>query len=446
MTKFVRFFMFVALICVAFSCKDDEEKPTPLVKAYVEVAVADATQLLPGSSGTQTFTVESNRELEVSSDVGWCTVSVSGKTVTLTFTENSYVPGAKPAKRAGIVTVKAKAVNADDNVTDAKANVTVDQELFGLPKAELLDMVFNAQGAVDNSPLANPVYNVPKYSAALPVDPVQFQKGGAYGDRYTARFTGTHQDGDRGSCALRVDFADFKSHTTIGTYNGYGFTPPIPRNALGEALTGGSFSMEVLCRPETPPDEAGSLRSRYGIFDASQYAGPGIFIDGGQLRFNLPYQKADGVRASEAAVISHDITEVSADWGLDGASGNYQHVIATFDKETHTMRLYLNGVQVEEALTNADIASAYRVSNASGTPAGNPAEGTWAEHNLCQWICIGGVNRRSDAAYAGAPHINKDDANGAMRLFTGEIVLARIYNKALTATEAQFLYDYERPE
>ena len=109
------------------------------------------------------------------------------------------------------------------------------------------------------------------------------------------------------------------------------------------------------------------------------------------------------------------------------------------------MRLYLNGELVNE-LTEPGIASVYRVSNASGTPAGNPMDATWADHNLCQWICIGGVNRRSDAAYANAPHINNNDEHGAMRLFTGEIVLARIYDKALTATDVQFLYDYEKPE
>jgi hypothetical protein len=480
--------MIAALICVAFACKDDEEKPTPLVKAYVEVAAADATQLLPGDAGTKTFTVESNRELEVSSDVAWCTVSVSGKTVTLTYQENSYVQGTKPAKRVGTVTVKAKAVNADDNVVDAKANVNVDQALFGLPEAKLLDVVFNATGATDISPLANKILNVKPFNKDFASTWSSYQEwcsvqeypdyrqNPTYG-RYTAFFHGGQDEnaadhvlalagdntkrGRMGSCCLRVDYADYSKAPANFSYQS---TDVLPLNELGKGIYNEQgYSMECLFRPAP-------WENRRYVFSSTQTSGNGFEVDNnaGGLAFSFYVEtclknQADGSGIKEPSAANADVSvkyQLSAE--ELAATDRFYHFVGTWTAGTNAkMRLYLNGKAVRGATadgpgdwehTNAGTGEIVETTVQANHVMRRGTPGAENGDALAQYYAIGGNARTGNH-----PELNKgwqpidryagqEGMDWAERLFIGEIVLCRIYDKPLEATDVQFLYDYERPE
>jgi hypothetical protein len=120
--------------------------------------------------------------------------------------------------------------------------------------------------------------------------------------------------------------------------------------------------------------------------------------------------------------------------------GVYYHAIGVFDTEHGKNILYMDGENVAEA---------------SFTPGWHMqlptyVNGTWVSYNkndaLAQWLAIGGDSRKSDHPTTPGKHVNDGWDNNAERVFTGEIVVVRLYGKALTAAEAKVLYNYEKPE
>ena len=511
MNRVSNFLMVVALACVTFACGDnEEEKLPPLSLAYIELTTgSDATQMLPGDAGTKSFTVDASRKFEAEADVPWITVSVSDNTVTLTVTRNELVPGTKPNKRSGVVTLQALPEREGDNVANVKLTVDVQQALYGLVTANLLDVVFNATGATDISPLANPVLNVLPFRASLSALDASYQtwwsvqekpdyrNNASYG-RTTAYFHGGQNEnadnhalvlagdntkrGDRGSCCLRVDYADF-SNVKADYLSSGGFEPNattdvsskiIPMNALGKALfSSPGYSMECIFRPEP-------WGNRKYVFSSTQSSGHGFEVDGQDFSWYsescLPYtgpgadgsksgvtlvggvKNESGTQKSDLAVKYHLSDEEYA------ATDRYYHFIGTFENPVNgsqpVMKLYLNGMPVMDSDGDGkgDWAG---TSTGTGTPvevkgpAGNVLRvGTPGTDALSQWYAIGGNARRADHPSMPNVHWNRTDNNGttdagddwAERVFFGEIVLARIYDKALSAEEAKVLYEYEKPE
>ena len=506
--------MFVALVSTAFSCGEDEQPLPALASPYVELeSAADAVQLLPGDAGTKTFTVDANRKFEATSDADWCTVSVNDTagSVTLTFTRNAYVPapGTKPNKRSGVVTVQALPERDGDNVANAKVDVNVEQAVYGLPEANLLDVVFNAAGATDNSPMKNPVLRVLPFMASLSASDPGYQTwwsvqetpdyvmNAAYG-RTTARFHGGQNEnpenhamvvagdnskrGDHGSCALLVDYADFSCVKADYLSSG-GFEPNattdvsskiIPLNNLGKALfSSAGYSLECIFRPDP-------WGHRKYVFSSTQSSGHGFEVDGQDFSWYsescLPYKGTGADGSGSGLTLTGGIKDEAGTQKQDmavqyhlsdeewAATDRFYHFIGTFENPVNgsapVMRLYLNGKIVRDSDGDGKgdlegtINGTGTVVEKTGTAGNVLRVGTPGTDALSQYYVIGGNARRADHPAYPNVHWNRTDNNGTTdagddwceRIFFGEIVLARIYDKALTADEALILYDYERPE
>ncbi|KAA6321178.1 hypothetical protein EZS27_029141 [termite gut metagenome] len=494
MKNLCRFFMIAALACVAFSCGKDEDEPVkPSPVAYLEVADADANLIFTGEAASKTITVNANREVEGTASESWVTVTSGQKTennsvvITIAVTESKVAK-----KRTAVITLST--VKEDDNDTGKleTANITLSQSPSGLITAALLDISFNASGAVDISSLANPVYNVLPFMASLsslngsyqPWWSVQeypdYKMNTAYG-RYTAYFHGGQNEnaenheagkrGDRGSCCLRVDYADFSKVPADYLEHLNSNSDFIPLNKLGEAFyTSDGYSLECLFRPEP-------WGHRKYIFSSTQSSGHGFEVDG----------EGDGMTFSwysESCLGAGNTNK--AGYSLDGASNQkqdmavqyllskeereatdkYYHFIGTWENPSAAngnkpvMMLYLNGMVVRDSDGDGkgDWAG---TSTSTGTilklegPVGNVLRaGTPGTDALSQWYAIGGNARRTDHPGKTNIHWNRTDNTGATdsgenwseRNFFGEIVLCRIYDKALAANEAKVLYDYEKPE
>jgi hypothetical protein len=501
MSKFVRFFMFVALVSVAFSCsKDDEDEPVkPIASAFLEVAAADANLIFTGEAASKTITVSTNREVTGTASESWVTVTSAKKTednlvaVTIAVTESK-------AEKKRTATIALSTVKAGDNDTGKQeaVDITLSQSPVGLTIAALLDISFNAAGAVDISPLANPVYNVaPDKGQTSPWATVQeypeYKFNPIYG-RITAYFHGGQNEneanhalvlagdntkrGDRGSCCLRVDYADFSGVKADYLSSG-GFEPAattnveskiIPMNNLGKALfSSPGYSLECIFRPDP-------WGNRKYVFSSTQSSGHGFEVDGTDFSWYsescLPYAGAGGAGLTLLGGVKNESATQKQDMAVKyhlsdeeyEATDRYYHFIGTWENPSAAngnkpvMMLYLNGMVVRDS--DGDGKGDWEgTSKGTGTilklegPVGNVLRaGTPGTDALAQWYAIGGNARRADHPAMNI-HWNRTDNNGttnstedwAERIFFGEIVVCRIYDKALDANEAKVLYDYEKP-
>jgi hypothetical protein len=485
MNKFVRFFMIVALACIVFACKSDDEQP----EVYLEVAEADINLSFAGEADSKTITVSANREIEGTASESWVKISPEKKTadnsvaITITIAENTIVK-----KRTATITLSTVQEGKND-AAPVKVDIALSQSPLGLVTAALLDVSFNATGAVDNSPLANTIYNVLPFMASLSALDAQHQawwdiqeypeyKVNTAYDRYTAYFHGGQNEnatshatgarGDRGSCCLRVDYADFNNVPANYLNGSPGY---LPLNKLGEALYASTgYSLECIFRPNPWGN------NKY-IFSSIQSSGHGFKVEGAgeAMTFSWFSETCLGVGNTDKPGYSlNGISNRKQDMAIHyllspeerNATDKFYHFIGTWENPSETndnrpvMMLYLNGKIVRDS--NGDGKGDWEgTSKSTGTilklegPRGNVLRaGTPGTNALSQWYAIGGNSRCTDHPGRAGVHWNKttnagttdSGENWAEHLFSGEIVVCRIYDKALTATEANVLYNYEKTE
>jgi hypothetical protein len=439
MKNLFRFFMIVALVCVAFSCGKDDEAQQPLPLAYLELSSqADATQYLQGDAGTKTFTVSTSRKFEAQSDANWCTVTsdVEAKTVTITVTRNEYVTGSKPAKRTGIVSVKALPEREDDDLSKVKTlEVNVEQSVYGLPVADMLDVVFNAIGAMDNSALKSDILT-PNIAPATRLNPVY--------NRYSAVFEGNRIGGHAGDHFFQIPLYTTTVSWADLTANGVDRTklPDPTLTALGNAFDHKDFSVEaIMSNKFINPDTGAPLYGEQEYVSIQQSAGWGLGFEGGNeadggtfvfyhnwcdalldLPKNRPTAQTDG---NLRFGIRPTVTEGQP---LVGAQPDvFYHVVVTTDFGAHKITAYVDGEKMAE-----------RIFNALTTTVTLPC----LENKFANWIGLGADPNNPPTRDAGVVDLPKQRSQYSSN---GELILTRIYGKALTAAEVELLYQYEKP-
>jgi hypothetical protein len=438
--------MFVALAGLTATCgKDDkEEEKTPLPTAFLELNTAtDANLIFNGEAGEVTVSLNVNREVEATASADWVTPTVTagaGSTATLKIT----VAQSNAAKRrTATVTLATKLAEEGDKAA-TPLTIALEQGVYGLPEADLLNLVFDITGgpggARDISPLENTVLdmttsmnadgteNCPKVYPTVALN-------STYG-RNAATFTGpnTSCHGNRGSCAYRVNLVDYSQWATHyfpldpPSYDGVmAGNTQIPFTAFGEGLNG-SFSAEVIFRlaPERP-NGAATLFSWSQSFGASLGisndqdqlgwyldTGPTAICDACSDPLNLPY-KAPGETG--------EFTPLTR--------GVYYHAVVTYDRPGGKMAIFLDGAKSNER----SLQPGYVLRNAQ----------PYKSDALAQYVAIGGDAFRTDPPVSPPAHINDSWNNWAEYIFSGEIVLLRMYGKVLTDAEVKTLYDYEKP-
>jgi hypothetical protein len=257
--------------------------------------------------------------------------------------------------------------------------------------------------------------------------------------RLAAKFVGPTFHGHRTSEAYRIDFVDYSNVSNYYLGKDNDANTPIPFNTLGEGLNG-SFSMEVIFKRESGKSGnilawANSFGSTLGVTTQKDDDGN---TDIGRLDFYIVTSNDPNGRSEQgvdATCRSNDLKEEGGPKGPAIEAGQYYHVVGTYDIDGEKMVLYVDGVKVNET----SLLPGYRVRFPL------PKK----EDVLAQWVCIGADPRRADPIDINGrttTHVNSDWENWAEFAFTGEIVVARIYGKSLSATEVTTLYNYEKPE
>jgi hypothetical protein len=464
--SFFRFFMLGALVCSAVCCgKDKVDPPVALIPAFVTIEATDASLSFLGDAESREITVKTNRGITVTVDAAataWLTATVSATdaatstaklTLAATKNETAYKGRSATISIAAIATP-----GRDDDLTvsdaSAKASLTLKQAIFGLPTADLLDVVFTIGGtgcaARDISPAANVITDgLPKsdegYACSAKVYPT-VSNNALYG-RPTAHFAGgTWENNEtvdvgswsgfgnkcnngRGSCFYRVDLANYSIANLSNYYNKDAMTnnEQIPFTALGEGIMKGSYSVEVIFKPAQPAFQY----NRGKVLGWTQSCGGSVdFSDTqGDHHHRLGFYND---MAPEPYGTSNGGTEpMSPDGSANWEDDVYYHLIGVYDQTNEVNILYVDGVEIDRK-TSAGLV--VKLANPKSTDA------------LSQWLGIGGDCRRADPIVNGqALHINTDYENWCEFAYTGEVVLVRFYGRTLSATEITTLYEYEKP-
>jgi hypothetical protein len=443
MNKFVRFFMFVTLACVAFSCgkDDDSEEPLkPLPTPFLELQSAtESTQYLTGDAGSKTFTIATNRKFAATSDVSWLTVAVDveAKTVTFTATKNELVQGTKPGKRTGSINIAALPERDDDVVTSAKLDVSVEQALFGLPEADMLNVVFNAQGAVDASPLATEIL-APNTAPETKLNELY--------KRFTARFSGNRIDGGHNGDVFyqvplyttTVSWADLTQWQVDENAAG-AYREPLPYsfNALGQAFERKNFTVEMIVSNKfLNPVTGDPLYGEQEYVSMQQSSGWGLGFEGGNAddgaTFVFYYNPGDALDTPTPGAggnIRFGIQPTVEGQPTVGAKPDvFYHVIVITDFTKHVITAYVDGQLV-----------ATRPFNETSVTTTLPNKG----NKFANWIGLGADAANPPRRAEGVTDPVKQRAQYSSN---GEMVLTRIYGKVLTPAEIDLLYLYEKPE
>jgi hypothetical protein len=433
MSKVVRFFMFVTLACVTFSCGKDEEPLPPLSLAYIELeSAADATQLLPGDAGSKTFSVAASRKFAANADVDWCSaaVDVEAQTITLTVTRNAYVTGTKPSKRNGVVTITALPEREGDDVSNIKLDVNVEQALYGLPEADMLNLVFNATGALDTSPLSN-IINTPQEVPTTKMNTVY--------NRFSAVFSGNRASGHAGTMFYQIPL-----YTTTLTWDQltvFGVDrnalPNPTLTALGQAFDHKNFTVEGIISNTFKNAAGEDLYGEQEFISIQQSAGWGLGFEGGNAEnggtFVFYYNWCDKLLEYDAATKSDGNYKFGIEPAVEGqpvvgARPNvFYHVVVTTDFTAHKIIAYVDGKLIGE-----------RAFNETTTTVTLPC----GANKFANWIGLGADPNNPPTRGEGVTELPKATSQYSAN---GELVVARMYNKALTATEVELLYQYEKP-
>jgi hypothetical protein len=434
-------FLTVALVCgaVITGCGDkDEDRKDPLKPAYVELGSPEDASLIfkGGEAADRTVMLSANREVEATPSESWVTATVTANGDRAVSVKITVAQSAATKKRTATITLTTKPAEEGDRTEFITINL--EQGVFGLPEADLLDIVFTRTtgpaSARDISSLQNPVYDCLNRmdntdpDQPFSVDGTRLEKqyptvsdNALYG-RPVATFPGpASASSNRGSGVYRVDVADY-TNVEQAAANGQ----PLPFRPLGQALTTGSFSIEVLFKTER-------LNGDATVVGFTQSWGGNIGISEKEGRFitNFYMDSAPEPQPGEGSQPYNLYFKNNADKQVLFNFGSYVHAVAIYDRQAGQMRYHVDGVKSSE---DHDLQPGY-IMKLANTPS----------DALAQWIGIGGDARRSDPVIPNV-HVNTDWENWAESLFTGDIVFVRIYGKALSDAEVKKLYDYERPE
>ena len=267
------------------------------------------------------------------------------------------------------------AVDADGNTIYSFSPEEVDSITFtsALPKADLLDVVFNADGTAED------------------VSPMKFkvERGGEatteWSDtynRYVAKLADNKwANGDVAEQFYRIDYSD--------------------NQAFKDALADG-HTLEVLFMPEYTELPDGEAK----VFASHEAGGTGIM-------FKASWSGPNKLNALTFLPNVSTGSNSSWQWAASDVvpeSNTYYHVVGVWNKEAKKADIYING----ELKNEIDIAGSNYIPTKDGA----------------NFFCIGG-----DACVQGG---NK--TTGVQNGINGRIVLARIYDDALTAEQAANLY------
>jgi hypothetical protein len=440
--------MFISLVCFMWACGDDDEKKEPLKPAYLELSTAtDANLIFTGDAGEQTVALSANREVAATASESWVTPTVTVNADQSVSLKVAVSQSTATKRRTATIALTTKLAEEGDQAA-SPVTINLEQGVYGLPEADLLNLVFSQTGgpgaARDISPLENTVLDMTTkmnddgVTEACPKVYPTISMNTRYG-RYSAHFAGANCApirNDRGSCAYRVDFVDYskvQQHYFPLDPPSYDGNMPnntqIPFTALGEGLNK-SFSIEVIfsLAPERLNGSStilswsqsfGASLGSSGTDDPLSWyldTGPMAICDACSDPISLLYKKPGE---------SEDHT------GLE--RGVYYHAVATYDRDAGKMAIYVDGQKGGERL----LQPGYVLRNAQ----------PYKSDALAQWIAIGGDARRADP-FVNGQYIHMIDGweNWVEWIFTGEIVVTRIYGKVLSDAEIKTLYDYEKPE
>jgi hypothetical protein len=452
--KFLSFLIVVTLVGVLSSC-DKDEKETPLVPAFVTVPTSYQLITVTGDVSVQDIDVTANREIKIEPlTEDWITASVKAfdlesgaATISISVTKNETAfKGRNAVVKLSLVPLK----EGDDvSKSTAKAEISVTQSLFGLPIATVFDLKLNPDGTaadgtgnlkVENGPdkpkvVMNESYklleatfsdmeskdytkstNADEIARGWNIDPGnkyyllynrENESDPMYYDSWEKDAGGNivpikRKQGNRRMCYYKMSWGGTDlAHTgqnekLVNAYNS-------------------AFSYELLV---TPPTDEGVGGNIFGNINPS-HCGFGIGGNGG--RYVFTYSTGFG----GLTPVQPEVPTVQA--------GVPYHLVVTYSKTaTPNIVIYYDGKKAGEVTdpalkehgikfpgdyyvsSNGDHTSAFRTPNT-------------------EYLVIGGGSHQSGMPTFGLAHDTK-------------IMIARVYDTALTELEVKALYDYTKPE
>jgi hypothetical protein len=311
-----------------------------------------------------------------------------------------------------------------------KLEVNIEQAIYGFPEADLLDLVFNATGAVDNSPLNN-VINTPNSAPTLASNSVY--------KRNVAVFSGNRANGHVGTQFYQIPLytttVSWDQLTTFGVDRSALPNPTL--TPLGEAFDHKNFTVEAIVS-NTFRSASGAVYDEQEFISVQQSAGWGLGFEGGNAldggTFVFYYNWCDKLLEYNNATKSNENYKFGIKPAVEGkpfvgAKPNvYYHVVVATDFAAHKITAYVDGKLIGE-----------RTFNAATTTVTLPC----GANKFANWIALGGDPNNPPTRATGVTELPKQLTQYSVN---GRMLLARLYNKALTAAEVEVLYDYEKPE
>lgn len=444
----------IVLMCAGLfftACKEEDPQAADFRPGTPYITVDGKSIAFKGKASSQKIVVDCNREVIVvkSSGGDWISYDLvpikTGDRITGYVLEFKATQSNVPKKRTASFILESLE-RPGETKKAPPVTIEIGQTPFGLPEADLLDVVFDTVGLVKNgygnatdiSPAKNTIHIGRSYTrddgVTIPAKPPVVAMNDTY-ERFTATFSGPgsqYNNGLRwGTCYYRVDFVDYKDVKSAPKKD----SKQIDLNAIGKALND-SITLEVLCKWNSPSgalytDNDGVYRfstpfsgmQRTGAaMTPNQYkAGMGIVHTGAVTFLTAQKDTCD-------SPTTHGVSDLTPT-----ETGKYYHILGTYASGSKKIELYVDGVKIGESSIPC------KVSDIKMADPENPEEA------LAQFFVLGGNPRACDPFNNGGVKINTPSNDAAEQLFDGEIVTARIYGKVLTQAEITVLYNYEKP-
>ena len=360
---FLSFFLFTAFaLALCPSCKDDETAEWKNVAFSVASNLAPENGTIPYEGSTVVFTVTTDGKWTYAIDqskTDWFThPTVDGMTLAILIPENTV-----SRERSGVV----RFISVSDPTLVEEFTITQEPGPVPpeAPKADLLDVVFHADGtAEDVSPLKNEVLSYPGTALTCYYHDVY--------KRIVTNYTHTPGQGSRKDSYYRVDY----------------YTNETFKQGLDDGHT-----LEVVLR-----SNRNDGTKEYKPFSAHEAGGTGFLI----------CKEGQGGHPACITFLPNVSTTGKSTWrwaqsDVTPEPGRYYHVVGVWDKTAEKAYIYVDG-------------------QLKGT-ADAPGELIHAKDGA-RWFALGG-----------------DSAVGSMgNAWNGEVVLARVFDDALTGDQIALLY------
>lgn len=360
---FLSFFLFTAFaLALCPSCKDDETAEWKNVAFSVASNLAPENGTIPYEGSTVVFTVTTDGKWTYAIDqskTDWFThPTVDGMTLAILIPENTV-----SRERSGVV----RFISVSDPTLVEEFTITQEPGPVPpeAPKADLLDVVFHADGtAEDVSPLKNEVLSYPGTALTCYYHDVY--------KRIVTNYTHTPGQGSRKDSYYRVDY----------------YTNETFKQGLDDGHT-----LEVVLR-----SNRNDGTKEYKPFSAHEAGGTGFLI----------CKEGQGGHPACITFLPNVSTTGKSTWrwaqsDVTPEPGRYYHIVGVWDKTAEKAYIYVDG-------------------QLKGT-ADAPGELIHAKDGA-RWFALGG-----------------DSAVGSMgNAWNGEVVLARVFDDALTGDQIALLY------